>query len=112
MKILLYSLVALTLAACSAPAPQSPKICQETEIDIQALIKNLEADTKIPDYYIKAHQENLSKVTINTPRLEESQREGYCRFFNQNTQRISNILKTNPRGMDDEIQRLHEKGNF
>lgn len=112
MKLLLYPLVVLTFAACSTPAPQLPQICQETKENIEALIKTLEADKKIPDYYIKAHQDNLSKITLNTPRLEEPQKEGYCRFFNQNTQRISNTLKLNPRGMDAEIQRLHEKGNF
>ncbi|WP_144445459.1 hypothetical protein [Comamonas sp. 26] len=112
MKLLLYPLVFLTLTACSAPAPQLPPICQETKENIETLIKTLGADKKIPDYYIKAHQDNLSKVTLNTPRLEEAQKEGYCKFFNQNTQRISSTLKLNPRGMDAEIQRLHEKGNF
>lgn len=112
MKLLLYPLVALTLAACSTPAPPLPPICQETKENIETLIKTLEADKKIPDYYIKAHQDNLSKITLNTPRLEEAQKEGYCRFFNLNTQRISNTLTLNPRGMDAEIQRLHEKGNF
>ena len=112
MQLLLYPVVVLTFAACSTPAPQLPQICQETKENIETLIKTLEADKKIPDYYIKAHQNNLSVVTLNTPRLNEAQKEGYCRFFNQNTQRISNTLKLNPRGMDAEIQRLHEKGKL
>lgn len=109
-SVFAIALIATSLQACAPRAEPLPPECTDALQKMETLGRTLKGNGSIPDDYIKAQEKDYATLKANAPKVDAAQRPGFCRFYALGAERIQQILDHDPRGMDQEIRQMKDKG--
>ena len=112
MRVPLFALalIATTMQACALRAEPLPPECVDAMQKMEKLGGTLKANGSIPVDYIKAQEKDYATLKANAPKVDATQRPGFCRFYGRGAERVQQILDRDSRGMDQEIREMKDKG--